>query len=261
MPDPSPHEPASTALGSQDLHAHTTFSDGDLSVEEVVELARARGVRIGISDHVSSRNKAAFVSSREALERYLLALQRDDVFRSAELCWCDPFAMEIAHELAGRVDYLIGSNHGFALPDGAFSSPWSTRLPDGWTDRPDQVMEVMVHNLCDLVRTMPIQIVAHSTLLPAVLIELDGDVHAWWTEEREDRFIEAVIEAGVAIEISNRYRLPHDRMLTKAREAGARFSLGSDGHHRHQLANLEWSVEAATRNGIREEHLFIPRSR
>lgn len=119
-------------------------------------------------------------------------------------------------------------------------------------------MDVMVHNLCDLAEKMPVQIVAHPTLTPSALLTLEPDVHAWWTEEREDRFIEATIQGGVAIEISNRYRLPHDRMLRKAKQAGATFSLGSDGHSEEQIARLDWAVAAASRAGIVHADLFVP---
>jgi histidinol phosphatase-like PHP family hydrolase len=232
------------------------MSDGDLSLEEVVAVAVQRGVTVGIADHVSSRNTRQFVSTDERLTAYLEALESVPVFRSAEFCWCDPFAADFAADVLGRFDYIIGSNHGFALPDGTFASPWWQSLPPTWTGRADEVMEIMVHNLCDMVMTMPIQIAAHSTLLPAALLKLEPDLHAWWTEEREDRFIEAAVAGGVAIEISNRYRLPHHRLLIKAREAGARFSLGSDGHHLHQIARLEWAVEAARAAGIGDRHLF-----
>ena len=249
-----------TLLGTQDLHVHTTMSDGDLELHEVVALAAQSGVKVGIADHVSARTPAAMVSSAESLDDYLHALSEADVFRSAELCWCDPFSTAAARDLAGRVDYLIGSNHGFALPDGALASPWWTSLPPAWADRPQEVVEIMVHNLCDLVRTMPIDIVAHSTLLPPAILGLESDVHAWWTEEREDRFIEATMGGGVAIEISNRYRLPHDRLLRKAREAGATFSLGSDGHHRDQVARLEWAIASARRAGIDDGQIFRPQT-
>jgi histidinol phosphatase-like PHP family hydrolase len=65
----------------------------------------------------------------------------------------------------------------------------------------------------------------------------------------------------VALEISNRYRLPHDRLLVKAREAGVRFSLGSDGHSERQVARLEWAAEAARRAGYTERELFVPERR
>ena len=57
-------------LGSQDLHVHTTMSDGEVPLEEVVRLARLRGVRVGIADHVSTRNPERFVATDEQLRRY-----------------------------------------------------------------------------------------------------------------------------------------------------------------------------------------------
>lgn len=252
---------AGYTLGSQDLHVHTTMSDGEVPLEEVVRLAAERGVRIGIADHVSTRNPARFVATHEQLLRYLEAVEAQPVFVAAEFCWCDPFAAALPPEVFARFDYCIGSNHGFALPDDTWATPWWTGLPDPWSARPHELMDVMVANLCDLVAKMPIQIVAHPTFMPAALLHIEDDVHAWWTEEREDRFIEAVVQAGVALEISNRYRLPHDRFLRKAKQAGARFSLGSDGHRASQIARLEWAVETARRVGVTEADMFIPEGR
>lgn len=233
------------------------MSDGDLPLEEVVATARELGVTVGISDHVSSRNVRQFVSDRDRLREYLQRTATADCYRSAELCWTNPFAMDVAAELADELDYLIGSNHGFALPDGGEISPWTSDLPPAWTDQADAVMDRIVDNLCELVRTMPIAIVAHSTLLPPALLKLEPP-EAWWTEAREARFVEAVVESGVALEISNRYRLPHDRLLSRALDAGARFSLGSDGHHRDQVAQLDWAVDTARRVGVNDNCLFIP---
>lgn len=246
------------SLGSMDLHAHTDMSDGDLPLERVAALARERGVVIGIADHVSSRNTERFISNERRLRDYLDALDGAPVLRSAELCWCDEFSRSLPAELMDRLDYVIGSNHGFALPDGTIGSPWWQTLPPAWSGRPQEVMEIMVHNLCDMVRAMPIQIIAHSTLTPPALLALEPDVHAWWTEAREDRFVEAAAGSGVAIEISNRYGLPHDRLLRKALQAGATFSLGSDGHHEHQIGRLDWAVATARRVGITDADLFVP---
>ncbi|HET7273820.1 MAG TPA: hypothetical protein VFI91_01485 [Longimicrobiaceae bacterium] len=244
-------------LGTQDLHSHTIMSDGELPLRRVVELAAERGVAIGISDHISSRNPDRFVATEGDFRLYLDALKAEPVFRSGEFCWCDRFGETLPAELLDRLDYRIGSNHGFELPDGTFASPWWTSLPGIWSDQPHVLMEVMVQNLCDMVRTMPIQIAAHPTLMPPALMGIEGDVHAWWTDDLEDRFVEAAAESGVALEISNRYRLPHDRFLRKAKQAGVRFSLGSDGHDEEQVARLNWSVETARRVGITTADLFV----
>jgi histidinol phosphatase-like PHP family hydrolase len=245
-------------LGRQDLHCHTDMSDGDLPLAEVVRIAAERGVEVGIADHVSTRNAERFVSTLGQVEAYLEALEGAGVFVSAEFCWCDPLAAKLPDEVMARFDYRIGSNHGFALPDGTWASPWWKTLPPPWAARPQEVMEVMVHNLCDMVRTMPIEIAAHSTLTPPALLRLEPDPEAWWTDAREDRYVDAVRAAGVALEVSNRYRLPHERLLRKARQAGVRFSLGSDGHSVTQVARLDWAADAARRAGITDADLFVP---
>lgn len=234
------------------------MSDGTLPPARVAELAAERGVQIGIADHISTRNVNQFVATEQDLRRYLDVLDGLPVFRAGEFCWCDTFWSTVPDELMDRFDYRIGSNHGFYLPDGTLASPWWRRLPEPWNRNPAQVMDAMVRNLCDLVRTMPIHILAHPTLTPQALFDLEDDVHAWWTPEREDLLIDALVGSGIAMEISNRYRLPHDRLLRKAREAGARFSLGSDGHHEDQVARLEWAVDAARRAGIGDRDLFVP---
>jgi histidinol phosphatase-like PHP family hydrolase len=248
-------------LGRQDLHAHSTLSDGDLPPERVAELAAERGVEIGIADHVSARNAERFVGTLEAVERYLAIVGELPVFLAGEFCWCDALWKELPDEVLDRFDYRIGSNHGFVLPGGDIGSPWWKKLPDPWHLRPQEVIEAMVDNLCEMVRTMPIQIAAHSTLTPPALYALEPDVHAWWTDEREDRWVEALAQSGVAMEISNRYRLPHDRLLAKARQAGVRFTLGSDGHTEAQVGRLEWAAETARRVGITDAHLWIPERR
>ncbi|HEV7586659.1 MAG TPA: hypothetical protein VGO40_00920 [Longimicrobium sp.] len=248
-------------LGRQDLHCHTTMSDGRLSLARVVEVAAERGVQVGIADHVSTRNPEMMIATRAELAEYLDALDAAPVFRSGEFCWCDTLWGELPDEVMRRFDYRIGSNHGFWLPDGSVASPWWERLPAPWKERPQELMELLAANLCDMVRAMPIQIAAHSTLIPPALRALEPDVHAWWTEAREDRYVEALAESGVALEISNRYRLPHDRLLTKALEAGVRFSLGSDGHSEKQVAALDWAAETARRVGVTDRELFVPERR
>jgi histidinol phosphatase-like PHP family hydrolase len=248
-------------IGRQDLHCHTDMSDGHLSLERVVEVARSRGVQVGIADHVSSRNPDFMVASLDEVERYLDALEGADVFRSGEFCWCDTLWRDLPDAVMDRFDYRIGSNHGFWLPDGSTASPWWETLPEPWSREPQRLMEIMAANLCDMVRTMPIQIAAHSTFMPAAFTALEPDVHAWWTEEREDRYVDALREGGVALEISNRYRLPHDRLLRKAKDAGVRFSLGSDGHAEKQVAALGWAAETARRIGITDAEMFVPEPR
>ncbi|MGZ8413918.1 MAG: hypothetical protein ACXW05_14415, partial [Gemmatirosa sp.] len=69
--------PAPHAAGwlPRDCHAHTTFSDGVLTPKAVVEVARERGARPSVADHLSCDVSAA-VSSPEGVARYLEVLER-----------------------------------------------------------------------------------------------------------------------------------------------------------------------------------------
>ncbi len=248
-------------LGRQDLHCHTTMSDGYVPLDRLIEIAAGLGVTVGVADHVSTRNLDRFVSTRPRLDAYLDALEDAPVFRSGEFCWCDDLWHTLPDDVMDRFDYRVGSNHGFNLPGGGMGSPWWEQLPPAWADRPQELMDVMVDELCRMVRAMPIHIAAHSTLTPPALYEMENDVDAWWTEPREERWVQALAETGVALEISNRYRLPHDRLLRRALDAGVRFSLGSDGHGVEQVARLDWAVQTARRVGVTDAHLFVPERR
>lgn len=248
-------------LGRQDLHCHTTMSDGYVPLDRLVQIAAGLGVTVGVADHVSTRNLDRFVSTRPKLDAYLDALENAPVFRSGEFCWCDDLWHTLPDEVMDRFDYRVGSNHGFNLPGGGMGSPWWERLPPEWASRPQALMDVMVDELCRMVGAMPIHIAAHSTLTPPALYEMENDVDAWWTEAREERYVQALAQSGVALEISNRYRLPHDRLLRRALDAGVRFSLGSDGHGVEQVARLEWAAQTARRVGVTDAHLFVPERR
>ncbi|HET9798882.1 MAG TPA: hypothetical protein VFP90_12855, partial [Gemmatimonadaceae bacterium] len=63
--------------------------------------------------------------------------------------------------------------------------------------------------------------------------------------------------AGIAFEISNRYR-PHPRIVRRAADAGVRLSLGSDGHSRDQVADVAHPLALARSIGVRDEELYDP---
>ena len=235
-----------------DAHAHTTFSDGILSVEQLISRVTALGVRPGVADHCS-RDVRGAIHSVDGVRGYLDELERHDVLRGGEFCWHDNLWRELPEGLASRFTHRLGSLHAIFLPDGevmhAFSSPWPPGLD------PQAYMEAHVDNLEQFAREMPVDILAHPTLLPMALRK--RPLEELWTEQREERAVVALADAGIAFEISNRYR-PHERFVRRAAEFGVRISLGSDGHTAEQVGQISWPHELATRVGVRDEDLFDP---
>jgi histidinol phosphatase-like PHP family hydrolase len=235
-----------------DCHAHTTFSDGDLVPAAVVEQVRSRGVRPSISDHAS--HAARTLDSPDLLRVYLTALtELDGVGRSAEFDWHDTLWRELPEEINRQFTHRIGSLHAITLDDGTFIHMWQRDMPEGLT--PDLYMDQHVAQVERFAREMPVDILAHPTLLPLPYRKLP--LEELWTEPREARAVRALQKAGIAFEVSNRYR-PHERFVRRAVAEGARLSLGSDGHAPAQLGDIAFSLAMTRAMGVPDEELYDP---
>jgi histidinol phosphatase-like PHP family hydrolase len=234
-----------------DCHAHTTFSDGKLTVDELIECARERNVRPSVSDHISSYMDSA-VTTIDETRAYLDALEQYDVLRGGEFCWHDSLWREIPSDLASRFTHRLGSLHGIWLPNGELVYAFSRRFPN---ITPDEYMEAHVANLEHFAREMPVDVFAHPTLLPLSLRPIP--LEELWTEQREERAVRALAVAGIAFEISNRYR-PHERFVRRAFDGGVRISLGSDGHTEAQVADIKFALSLARNIGVPDEELYDP---
>jgi histidinol phosphatase-like PHP family hydrolase len=102
---------------------------------------------------------------------------------------------------------------------------------------------------------MPVDVLAHPTLVPPPMRTIDP--HTLWGERHEARVVQALLVAGIAFEISARYP-PHERLVQRAADAGVRFSLGSDGHARGQVANIVAPLALARAVGVADDALYDP---
>lgn len=241
-----------TAWRPTDCHAHSRHSDGALTVAEVVARAAALGTRPSVTDHIS-RDAPTEVDSPAAVLEYLDDLERYDVLRGGEFCWHDSLWRELPASTVRRFTHRVGSLHSIRLADRRFFRAFSRELPDELT--PALYVEAHVASLEALVTEMPVDILAHPTLLPIPLRTMDPE--ALWTEEMEERMVRALRRSGIAFEISARYP-PHERLVGRAAQAGVRLSLGSDGHAREQVANVSAPLELARKVGVADEALYDP---
>lgn len=235
-----------------DCHAHTTMSDGALDVDGLVARAAERGVRPSVADHIS-RDVAGSIKSVEGVESYLDTLDRYPIFRAGEFCWHDDLWREIPPRLTSRFSHWVGSLHAIHSADGNLVRAFSRTMPPGLTA--GLYLDAHLDELERFAAGMPVDILAHPTLVPISLRRIPAE--ELWTEAHEERLVEALFAAGIAFEISNRYK-PHERIVRRAAQRGVRISLGSDGHTADQVADVEWPLAMARTVGIADADLYDP---
>ncbi len=116
-------------------------------------------------------------------------------------------------------------------------------------------MAAHLASLEQLAREMPVDILAHPTLVALSLDDVEPE--SLWTEAHEERMVDAMFSAGLAFEISSRYP-PHERLVRRAVARGVRISLGSDGHSAAQVADVVRPLALARSLGVRDEDLYDP---
>ena len=88
--------------------------------------------------------------------------------------------------------------------------------------------------------------------------------HAWsaalefgFIREHEERLVEILKENGKAIEINSRHCLPSWDFLAMCRDAGVKYTIGSDAHRLDAVGSVMWANNMA-RLIFRNEGLFMP---
>lgn len=234
-----------------DCHAHSTCSDGVLGPDDVIATAAARGVRGTVSDH-ASRDVRFSLKSPQAVDEYSARIASLP-YRSAEFCSHDSLWRELSAEQMARFTHRIGSLHAVTLDDGSLVRMFQKELPPGMTRA-----AYMAHHVASveaLADTMPIEIFAHPTLVPHELRAVPGE--ELWSEDDEERLVQALKRNGICFEVSNRYRA-HPRLVQRAVSHGVRLSLGSDGHQVEQVGNLAWPLQLTRSLGVPDDALYDP---
>lgn len=229
-----------------DLHMHSTFSDGRATVPQLVERARSIGFTFTISDHYSSSQR---MNDNAKLSAYLEELEKYPVYRSVEMDLGEQ--LPVSDENAARLDYRIGSMHGVVDETGK-RIPIIHGMPEGGWDR---YMELYLAAFRRDVLAGTVQMIGHPSFLPLIRSGMHDEL---WTAERRRSYIEAAVQAGVALEISTRYNVPTPVLMREALEAGARFAAGSDSHWLDRSGEISLVRRYVDEFKIPVDRFFLP---
>ncbi len=214
-----------------DLHAHTNYSDGKATVEEMVEHAAELGYEyIGLSDHSPSQRIARGLDA-ERLEgkiEQIEALRKKRGSRGPRIL----IGAEVDILAGGKLDYPDTILAKLDVVVAAVHSLFR------------QSKDIMTGRILDALANPHVDVLAHPSgrLLGArEPVEMDFE-----------RVVEAARKNQVALEVNaSMYRLDlNDAMAKAAHDAGVLFAIGSDAHTTAQLDLIRYGVFQARRGWV-----------
>lgn len=213
-----------------ELHAHTTESDGRLSLDQLVQAAINRGFHtIAVTDHSKSSFQA------RGLDAERLHAQREAIERARER-----FGTQITILHGSEVDILPDGSLDFddqtlAWLDIVVASPHASLSQDGATATA-RLLRAVSHPL--------VHVLGHPS--GRVLGRRKG------LEPAIDEIIAAAVEHGTALEINAHWlRLDlRDVHVRSAVEAGANIAINCDVHSLEDFDNLRYGIATARRGWV-----------
>jgi histidinol phosphatase-like PHP family hydrolase len=229
-----------------DMHVHLT---NDFTIERVMGLANARNVKFGIVDH-----PADWALKNDAdLKRFIDKLRKYPVYvglQPIDLGWSKRFSPE----LLSQVDYVLMDPQRVPMGNGETLSIWQF---DTYVEDTEEFMKRYMAYSMEVLNNQPINIFGWPLFLPVCIAR---DYYSLWTEERMQQIIGAAKKRNIAIEINDMSHTPHDKFILKAKEAGLKFTFGSDSRNPN-AGRLAYCKAVAKKCNLKKEDFYIPVSK
>jgi hypothetical protein len=230
-----------------DLHAHLK---GGLTLEQVLALSRRTGMGLGVA--VNCGKGFPIETDAGALE-FLKSMQGQPVFVGMQAEgreWVDMFS----NETRAKFDYVFTDGMTWTGTSGKRMRLW---IPEETEVGPDEqaFMDLLVSKIVGILENEPIDIYVNPTFLPAVIAKKYDEL---WTEARMKKVIDAAVKNGVAIEINARYKIPSEAFLRLARQAGAKFTFGTNNTGPNDLGDWSYPLEMQRKLDLKWQDMFVP---
>jgi histidinol phosphatase-like PHP family hydrolase len=228
-----------------DLHVHLT---NDFTIDRVMGLAKVRNVKFGIVDHPADWA----IRDDADLKRYIDKLRKYPVYiglQPIDLEWSKRFSPE----LLSKVDYVLMDPQRVPMGNGETLQIWQF---DTYVEDTEEFMKRYMAYSMEVLNNQPINIFGWPLFLPVCIAR---DYYTLWTEERMQQIIGAAKKRNIAIEINDMSHTPHDKFILKAKEAGLKFTFGSDSRNPN-AGRLAYCKAVAKKCNLKKEDFFVPKT-
>ncbi len=230
-----------------DYHVH--LKEG-LTLADALEKSRRLGIQYGIAINCGLGFPAG---SDAAAEDYLRNMRGQPCYVAMQAEgreWVKMFSKETV----AKFDYVFSDAMTFTDDRGKRMRIW---IPEEVGEIPDkqQFMDMYVRRILSVLNHEPIDIHVNPTVLPDAIM---ADYDELWTPGRMQPVIEAAKKNDIAIEINNHYRIPHAAFIKAAKQAGVKFSFGTNNVDKN-VGRLEYCVEMVKECGLTWQDIFVPK--
>lgn len=241
-------EQAGSDIPLVDYHIHR---DG-MTLEKLIEVSKKKGVKFGIVEHAGTReNKYPIIlRNDDELGAYIDSLEGKPVLKGVQAEWVDWMTC-FSKETVAKLDYVLTDAMTFREKDGRRVKLWEKGVT---VDNEQDFMDRYVDFHLEVMGTEPIDILANPTYLPPCI---EKNYDALWTPKRMQKVIDSAVKNRVAIEISSSYRLPKLPFLKLAKEAGSKFSFGSNIRG-PEAGKKDYWLEMIQALGLTRNDIFTP---
>ncbi len=228
-----------------DFHVHLKGWSG----EQAMNHSRKVGIFYGIAPNCGIGFP---VTSDEDIYKFLDTTRNMSCFMAMQgegREWVTTFSPE-ARE---RFDYVFTDALTFTDHKGRRTRLW---VPEEvWVDiDKEKYMDVIVDRIVKVLNEEPIDIYVNPTFLPDAMM---ADYDKLWTESRIQKVIDVLTKRGIALEINARYKIPGEKIIKAAKDAGIRFAFGTNNGS-PDIGKLEYCIEMMKKCGITRYDMFFP---
>lgn len=230
-----------------DWHTHLK---GGLTMAEVV----GRQYRTGINAGVAVNCGLGFAITNDAgIDRALAELRAEPLVFAAMQAEGREWLGMFSPEAVARFDYVFTDAMTVVDDRGKRMRLWIPEEVE--VGEPEAFMEMLVERTVRILEREPVDLWVNPTFLPG---SIAGDYAKLWTPARMQRVIEAAVRRGVAIEINDRFRLPSADFVRRAKQAGAKFSFGTNNGGKDDLGQLDYCVAIVRECGLEWQDMWVP---
>ncbi len=226
-----------------DFHVHLK---GGLTIDEVVANSQRLGINYGIAPNCGLHFP---VTDDQSLFAYMDSVAGSPTFKGMQAEgreWVTLFSPEAV----ARFDYVFTDAMTFTDTKGRRNRIW---IPEEvWVDNDQQFMDQLVGKIEAIFSQEPVDIYVNPTVLPDQLMDKYNEL---WTKERMERVVKVLADNNVALEINARYKVPSAEMIRMAKEAGVKFSFGTNNTGR-DLGQLEYCLQMIEECGLTPNDMF-----